>query len=168
MSIDLVMVTPEIHDLTPADIQGSLALNNQHAKETSHLTEVSFASLLREAFYARGIDGGRAALLIALDQDATYDSPNFLWFKTRLSRFVYVDRVIVATTARRQGFAQCLYRDLFGHARIAGHDRVVCEVSVIPANLKSVAFHASLKFQAVGEATLSFDKRVRYYEKLLV
>jgi uncharacterized protein len=33
--------------------------------------------------------------MLAFDQDADYDSPNFLWFRERLARFVYADRVVV-------------------------------------------------------------------------
>ena len=51
-----------------------------------------------EAFLARRI-GHADALLLAFDQDADYDSPNFLWFRSRYSRFVYVDRIVVAPAA---------------------------------------------------------------------
>ena len=51
--------------------------------------------LLGEAFYARRI-GALEAFIMTFDQDARYDSPNFLWFRERYPRFVYVDRVVVA------------------------------------------------------------------------
>jgi hypothetical protein len=37
---------------------------------------------------------------LAFDQHARYDSPNFLWFGARYPRFVYVDRIVVAASAR--------------------------------------------------------------------
>jgi predicted GNAT superfamily acetyltransferase len=78
-----------------ADDAAALALNNAHATELSFLEPPRFARLVRSAFLARRI-GEIEALLIAFDQDADYDSPNFLWFRERYPRFVYVDRIVVA------------------------------------------------------------------------
>ncbi len=47
--------------------------------------------------------GQTEALLLAFDQAADYDSPNFLWFRERFPRFVYVDRIVVAGEARGRG-----------------------------------------------------------------
>ncbi len=57
------------------------------------------ALLVDRAFFAGRI-GEADAFLIAFDQDADYDSPNFLWFRERFERFVYVDRIAVAPAAR--------------------------------------------------------------------
>ena len=53
------------HDLGPLDSAHVFSLNNAHAMETSELDEERLAALLRMAFYARGIDGGATAFLIA-------------------------------------------------------------------------------------------------------
>jgi len=161
------MRLPNIQNLNLPDILAVLQLNNAHDKETSHLTEDKLRALVTQSFYARGFERGIAAFLIAFDQDAIYNSPHFLWFKARRSSFVYVDRIIVAATARRQGLAQRLYFDLFEQAGKAGHSRIVCEVNTDPPNPKSEAFHLALGFQVVGEATLVNQKTARYYEKLL-
>jgi predicted GNAT superfamily acetyltransferase len=143
-------------------------LNNEHAKETSALDEAGLTALLDMAFYARGIDRGATALLIALDHNAGYGSPNFLWFKASRKSFVYIDRVIVSSAARGLGIARLLYDDLFAKARQAGHDRVVCEVNIEPPNLASEAFHAAMGFDGVGQATIyGGTKTVRYFEKML-
>jgi predicted GNAT superfamily acetyltransferase len=89
-----------------------LSLNNVHAKETSILDETSLAELLDMAFYARGVERGATAFLIALDQNAPYWSPNFSWFKEFRETFVYIDRIIVAASVRGQGVAKILYDDL--------------------------------------------------------
>jgi predicted GNAT superfamily acetyltransferase len=97
------------------------------------------------------------------DQGAQYDSPNFLWFRSRYPRFVYVDRIVVASSARGRGLARRLYDDLFKQAIAAGHDRVVCEVNMQPPNPASDAFHAALGFVEVGTATIHDGNRtVRY------
>ena len=158
----------EIQDLGLPDIAWVLALNNAHAYETSFLDAPGISALLDHAFYCRGIDRGATAFLIALDQNAHYDNPNFNWFKQRYGSFVYVDRVIVAGAARGQGLATKLYEDLFIKARDAGHGRVVCEINIDPPNPVSDAFHGAMGFAAVGQAVLySGKKEVRYFEKIL-
>jgi predicted GNAT superfamily acetyltransferase len=158
----------EIQDLGLLDAAWMLPLNNAHAHETSLLDESSMAALLSNAFYRRGVDRGATALLIALDQNAPYDNPNFSWFKQRYDSFVYIDRIIVANTARGQGIARRLYLDLFAKALQAGHHRVVCEINIEPPNPASDAFHAAMGFVAVGQAILRNQmKTVGYFEKML-
>ena len=123
--------------------------------------------LVAEAFLARRI-GKLDAFLLAFDQDANYDSPNFLWFRSRYPRFVYVDRIVVASSARGRGLARRLYDDLFKQALATGHDRVVCEVNTQPPNPGSDAFHAALGFVEVGTANVYDGSRtVRYLSRTL-
>jgi predicted GNAT superfamily acetyltransferase len=144
-----------------------LALNNAHAEELSWLDARKFWHMAGEAFHARRI-GSVDAFIIAFDQDADYDSPNFLWFRERYRRFVYVDRVVTAPAARGRGLAKALYLDLFDAACAAGHERVVCEINADPPNPASDAFHEAMGFAAVGQAMLpGGHKIVRYFERLL-
>ena len=139
-----------------------LALNNDHAEELSLLDRAGLDALVAEAFYAKRV-GALDAALIAFDETAGYQSPNYLWQKERYPRFVYIDRVVVAAHARGRGLARLLYEDLFDAARTAGHDRVVCEVNREPPNLGSDAFHAALGFSEVGAAAIHGGaKTVRY------
>ena len=159
----------ELRSIASADLlrdealaKALLALNNTHAQELSWLEGERPEYLVREAFLARRI-GHLDAFLLAFDQDARYDSPNFIWFRARYPRFVYVDRIVVAPSARGRGCARRLYSDLFEHAVRAGHDRVVCEVNKIPPNAASDAFHAALGFVEVGTASVYDGSRtVRY------
>jgi predicted GNAT superfamily acetyltransferase len=105
-----------------------LALNNEHARELSWLAPDRLAQLVRAGFWARRI-GVADAFILAFDQDAAYDGENFLWFKTRYERFVYVDRIVVAAAARGRGLARILYQGLFAAARAAGQNVIVCEGS---------------------------------------
>jgi len=142
-----------------------LALNNAHAQELSWLEAKRLEYLIGEAFLARRI-GRLDAFLLAFDQDARYDSPNFIWFRARYPRFVYVDRIVVAPSARGRGCARRLYDDLFEHAVRAGHDRIVCEVNKTPPNPASDAFHAALGFVEVGTASVHGGGRtVRYLSR---
>jgi uncharacterized protein len=168
------MNDPALHSVTSAEIsQGEalgktmLALNNAHAQELSWLEPERLEHLIEQAFLARRI-GNLDAFMLAFDQDARYDSPNFLWFHARYPRFVYVDRIVVASSARGRGLARRLYDDLFEHARGAGHERVVCEVNMIPPNPESDAFHAALGFVEVGTASIhGGSKTVRYLSHAL-
>jgi predicted GNAT superfamily acetyltransferase len=140
-----------------------LALNNAHALELSWLEADRFEQLVGQAFVARRI-GFASGLLIALDHTACYDSPNYVWFRARYDRFVYVDRVVIAPELRGCGYATRLYRELFARARAAGHERVVCEVTSAPPNPVSDAFHARLGFRCVGAASIDDGaKDVRYF-----
>ena len=144
-----------------------LALNNAHAQELSWLEPERLQHLVCESFYARRI-GDLDAFLIAFDQDARYDSPNFLWFRERYPRFVYVDRIVTAASARGRGYAQQLYFDLFERAAHASHERVACEINLSPPNPGSDAFHAALGFVDVGSAAIHGGaKTVRYLARAL-
>jgi predicted GNAT superfamily acetyltransferase len=164
------MTDDDIRPVDPLDVSSTtelLSLNNAHARELSWLEPDRFCQLLLGAFLARRIGGD--AFLLAFDQDADYDSPNFLWFRARYSRFVYVDRIAVAPAARGRGYARRLYNNLFQHAPAAGHQRVVCEVNSDPPNPGSDAFHAALGFAEVGKAAIYGGVRtVRYLSRMLV
>jgi 4-hydroxy-tetrahydrodipicolinate synthase len=145
------------------DVQAQvLALNNANATELSWLDPQRCAALLDQAFYARRI-GTVDAFLVALDERADYDSPNYQWFRERYARFVYVDRVAVDQAVRGHGLARRLYHDLIDQAAAAGHDVILCEVNAIPPNPASDAFHAALGFSEVGSAAIhGGSKTVRY------
>lgn len=162
------MMPPVLIDLKSAGITAPLlALNNRHAEELSYLDAERFGTLVEQAFLACRV-GEADALLLAFDQQAAYDSPNFLWFRERYERFVYVDRIVVDPRQRGRGLARALYAQLFARGTQAGHERVVCEVNAEPPNPASDAFHEQLGFAVVGEAVLAGGrKRVRYFARAL-
>lgn len=133
------------------------ALNEAHAVELSSLTPQRLQALIAAAWLAMADDDG-GALLIAFDQDSAYDGLNFQWFKARLGRFVYVDRVVVADSRRGEGLARRMYEKVIS---ASGDRPVVCEVNYDPPNPASEAFHARLGFAEVGRI-LRDGKGVRY------
>jgi predicted GNAT superfamily acetyltransferase len=162
MTLDAAAVTRDELQRSAALSDALLALNNAHAVELSRLDPDRLSRLVGEAFLAMRI-GEADAFLLAFDQRADYDSPNFQWFRARYDRFVYVDRVVTAPSARGQGVGRRLYGELLARARAAGHDRIVCEVNIDPPNPASDAFHAALGFVEVGTAALpGSGKVVRY------
>jgi predicted GNAT superfamily acetyltransferase len=154
------------NDISEEQFDAVLALNNAHTAELSPLSEVGLRALLDSAFYARRV-GDLDAFLIALDENhPTYDSPNYLWFRARKSKFIYVDRIVVAKSARGNGLARLLYADLI--ESVKGHASIVCEVNLDPPNRASDAFHERLGFKQVGSAAIHGGSRtVRYLELTL-
>jgi hypothetical protein len=148
-------------------VEQLIALNNAHATELSWLEPERLVDLIGRSFSACRV-GDCDAFLLSFDQDADYDSPNFLWFRARYARFIYVDRIMVAASARGRGLARALYSDLFARAEAASHERIVCEVNSDPPNPASDAFHAALGFIEVGAAVIhNGDKTVRYLSRQL-
>lgn len=152
-----------IEPIASTDLAAVLALNNANAEALSWVTMDQLAVLIEQAAHACRI-GNLDAFMIAFDERAKYESPNFLWFGANYRRFTYVDRIVVAPHARGRGLARALYEHLFVAAREAGHTMVCCEVNAEPPNPESDAFHQRMGFLEVGMATIHGGaKSVRYF-----
>lgn len=158
-------VVREIEKGAPAS-PGLVALNNAYIHELTAVSPEALAQLIDRAFAAFRV-GEADAFLIAFDEAADYASPNFLWFRDRCDRFVYVDRIAVAAAARGRGLGRHIYEALFAKARASGRLRIVCEVNADPPNPDSDAFHTAMGFAVVGSARLNGGKIVRYYARTL-
>lgn len=146
----------------PGDLDALLALSNAHEAEIGRFTKRAFAELVALSFHTR-MTSGRDAFLVALAERAPADAPNWRWFASRFSRFVYIDRVVVAERLRKRGMGRLLYDDVMEVARRAGHTRLCCEVNIDPPNPGSDAFHAKMGFEEIGRAWLpKRGKTVRY------
>lgn len=95
--------------------------------------------------------GAPVAFLLGMTPEVPYDSPNFLWFRERHERFVYVDRLAVEVAHRKRGLGAALYAAAEDDARRLGMPLVCCEVNLRPENPESLAFHARLGFVREGE-----------------
>ena len=139
-----------------------LELNNANAEQTSPLDAAKLARMIDISRVAT-VAGSGLAFLLAFDQAADYDSPNFLWFRARFDTFLYIDRVIVDASCRRLGLGRLLYEDLFHRAETLGYQRIACEVNLRPPNPASDAFHARLGFIEAGTGIIGDGaKSVRY------
>jgi predicted GNAT superfamily acetyltransferase len=140
-----------------------LALNNANAAETSPLTLEALRALRSQAFFAAGVDRGAAAFVIALDESADHDNPNFAWFRARFRDFVYIDRVVTAREERGRGLARELYKQLLVVATAAGRRWLVCEINADPPNLVSQAFHDGFGFEVVGRGVVAAQNKLVDY-----
>ena len=141
-----------LRSATAADLADVLALNQAHRPHVSALTPASLRPLYEQAIHFRLAEaaGALVGFLIALDPSAEYGSPNFLWFKARYARFVYIDRVAVVAERRRHGIGRRLYEDLERFAGARGFDLLTCEYNLRPPNADSARFHGRRGFVETG------------------
>lgn len=146
----------------PADHDWILALNRVHEQALSVLDAQGLKDLLSAALLTQAAQP-QAGFVVCFDQDAAYDSPNFLWFRDRYPRFLYVDRIAVDASRGLAGVGTALYAQVFAEALLLGYPVVCAEVNTDPPNPGSLAFHARRGFATVGEAHLpDRGKSVRY------
>lgn len=147
------MVGVILREAVAADTDRVVALNATEVAQTSAMDHARLQDLAGMAcrFKVAELDGRVVAFLLAMDHQARYDNDNFRWFAARYPRFVYIDRIVVDTTAAGMGIGGALYRDLFAQARMRGIDRVVCEYNLEPPNPASRAFHDRFGFREVGQ-----------------
>ena len=153
-----------IHDLSALRYLNEAAVPNVNALALADLDWFR-----THAPYFRVIDGpaGPVAFLIALIAGLPYDSPNYRWFSRHRDRFAYIDRIVVAASARGQGLGQALYGDLEEFARPFA-TILACEVNLRPANPDSLRFHERFGFVEAGrQETEGGAKEVVLLEKRL-
>lgn len=149
------------------DVSAYLALNRESESMLSPLDEQGLRALIDTA-YCAWLTPKHDAMLIALNERSIYNSPNFRWFAQRYERFIYVDRVVVAESARGRGIARELYERLIEQARDDGYPVVCAEIYYDPPNPASDAFHESMGFVEIGRAYLEDrGKSVRYIVRSL-
>lgn len=141
-----------VRPATAADHPAILALNLEAEALMSPMDAQRLAAMDARSVYHRVVaDGDDAiAFLLAFDQRADYDSPNYLWYRQRYPRFVYIDRIAVAASHRHRRIGGLLYDDLFAFARERGFDTVAAEFYVEPFNQASSRFHARYGFREAG------------------
>lgn len=141
-----------LRDVRPDDHAAVFRLNQSEVPHVGTLTPEKLVALAAQSIrfrVAEAADGRLAGFLIAMDERSTYASPNYLWFRERYPRFVYVDRIAVDPAFRRAGLGRALYADI--EAWVRGRaPGVGCEVNLLPPNPGSMAFHARVGFAQVG------------------
>ena len=156
-----------LRDATAADFDAIVRLNLESEHFLSRMDLARLRVLRDQAAYLRvaEVQGEAAAFLLAFAPRSAYDSENYRWFDARYERFIYVDRVVVASAQRGRGLGVRLYEDVFDFAREQRLERVVCEFDVDPPNPVSANFHARFGFREVGSQQVSYaDKRVSMQE----
>jgi predicted GNAT superfamily acetyltransferase len=143
------------------DFPAILGLNAESVHFLSPLDAVRLRHLHAQAAYHRVVEheGKVAAFLLAFREGADYDSPNYRWFAQHYARFLYIDRIVVAASARGLGFGAQLYDDILMFAAAKNAARLTAEFDVEPPNPVSAAFHRRFGFREVGTQWIGGDKK---------
>lgn len=142
-----------IRDYAHTDAAQVLALNQACQPEVGPMDDAKLAAFVEWAPYFRvvDVDDRIVALLIGLDHQAPYGSPNYGWFVDQLDRFAYIDRVAVDESQRGMGWGPALYKDFERWAKTTGLPQLCAEVNVVPPNPRSVRFHEIYGFVQLEE-----------------
>jgi predicted GNAT superfamily acetyltransferase len=143
-------MTVRLRPLTPADHSDVLALNEQEVHLLAPMDEARLAELhgWSHRFDVIEVDGGFGGFVIVIEAGTTYDGDHYAFFSRRYERFLYLDRVVLASHVRRRGVGRVVYDELEEVARAFG--RMTLEVNVDPPNPPSLAFHATRGYVEVG------------------
>ena len=160
----------EIHirALEPRDHERVLELNQASVQELSALDEQRLAYILALAHRSLvAVDGEDdvLAFALAIAPGTDYDSLNYTTLGEMFERFLYLDRIAVADSARRKGLGAALYDAMEAAARPFA--RMVCDVNIEPRNDASLAFHAARGYREVGELSHGDVKTVALMSKEL-
>jgi len=147
----------QIRDATPADFDAICALNLAEVRHTSAMDRARLEELHGLADYHKvvRIDGPVCAFLLAICDGSKYENDNYAWFARRFTRFVYVDRIVVASAARGMRVGSLLYEDLFRYAKSRAIPWITCEFNVVPPNEPSRRFHEKFGFKEHGTQWLA-------------
>jgi hypothetical protein len=159
----------QLVDASPFDYETILRLNREAVPHVNLISDDVLRHLHQESCYFRiaKSDDAVGGFLLGLPEEAQYESVNYQWFAARFPSFVYIDRVVIAPSVRRQGVGRRLYADLERVAR-ARAPLLACEVNLRPPNAGSMHFHESFGFKEVGQQdTEEGTKRVRLMVKSL-
>jgi predicted GNAT superfamily acetyltransferase len=158
-----------LRDVEAADLPAVLRLNRAVVPAVNDIDIDQMRWFSANAAYFRVADSrhGLLAFLIGMRPGTGYASPNYRWFCNQYEEFGYIDRIAVASEARRSGLATTLYRDFESSLP----DRVpvlTCEVNIRPPNESSMLFHECYGFERVATQVIdNGDKEVALLAKEL-
>ena len=93
---------------------------------------------------------------LIMDENSDYQSPNYLFFKSKFAKFLYVDRIAVSDDFQRCGIGSNTYNYIYN---LAQKEKLpfCCEVNIVPLNQQSLDFHKKNGFEILEE--ISFGKK---------
>ncbi len=158
--------------ITPADHSAILALNAACQPAVGDMDATKLAFFAASAPYFPALVDAQDHLvgfLIGLTEDnATYASKNYQWFRARHPRFAYVDRIALAKSVRGQGLGPRFYEAFADWAREQKRPLLCAEVNTRPDNPHSHHFHRAFGFEEVARTQpYGPDKEVAMYEMAL-
>ena len=144
-----------IRDVREHELDLVLALNNAAGPGILPMDAAKLRFFWEHADYFRVAekDGLMAGFLVALSHEAAHDSPNFLWFRERYPEFLYIDRIVVASTRRGTGVGRVFYADVQSYAELHV-PQLAAEVFLESSSHPALLFHGSFGFREVGQQVM--------------
>lgn len=141
-----------VRDVREHELDSVLAMNNAAGPGILPMDAGRLRWFWQHANYFRVAekDGLLAGFLIALDQDSAHTSSNFQWFRERHQRFLYIDRIVIASTRRGVGVGRVFYGDVQSYAEVRV-PHLAAEVFMESASHPALLFHGSFGFREVGQ-----------------
>ncbi len=133
-----------VRPMEAADFDAVIEINQGALEGVGPLDRDSLADLVAMADDALVLDddGAIGGFVITLPKGVDYDSSRYAWFEERLEEYVYLDRIVVAPTHRRQGVASRLNEAIEGDLPIG--------LEIYETNEGSLAFHQTRGYREVG------------------
>ena len=144
-----------IRDVREHELDLVLALNNAAGSGILPMDAAKLRFFWEHADYFRVAekDGLLAGFLVALSQDSAHDSPNFRWFAERYAQFLYIDRIVVASSRRGTGVGRVFYADVQSYAELRV-PQLAAEVFLESSSHPALLFHGSFGFREVGQQVM--------------
>ena len=150
-------MTLRLRSFRPDDLTSIHAINESAYPAVGTETLDDLGHIARSSLIALVVDEPDTATIagfcLVLAPGADYESMNYRWFSGRYDDFVYLDRVAIAPAFQRRGVGQQMYAEVerLAAERRPGATHFTLEVNLRPRNDRSLAFHAALGFEEVGQ-----------------
>jgi uncharacterized protein len=134
----------KLRALESSDIEAVVAINNSGYPAVPLADSREIESLLALSCLALVAENDSHELLgfvIAMDPGKAYASENYVFFESRFSNHLYIDRIVLTPQSQGLGIGSAFYERVFEKARRDGRDHVTCEVNLDPPNPGSLRFH---------------------------
>ena len=156
---------PQVMRLRPYsenDLDAVLELNEASVEVLSPLDADRLRLLisLSDMSLVAEIDNEVAGFMLVFAEGSDYDGVSYGWFDLNYDNFLYVDRIIIETSARGQGLASLFYRQLIDEARNLQKNCLLAEIDIEPPNHASLKFHQRFGFVEVDRLTYAKGKQV--------
>ena len=148
-NLNTIIKDPEKDMISKKLIKAILELNEANLPALGSLgtiEKVLELYTLSSCFYLVFYQDELVAFLVLMDEKSSYQSPNYLFFKSRFKQFSYIDRVAVSSKNQRKGIGTFLYSQI---TDLIKGQRLCCEVNTVPMNITSYNFHHKLGFKVI-------------------
>ena len=152
------MITSDLDEVWQINQENVPAVGEESIEALVEILAMSSISLVAE--YKNTVVG----FCMVLGPHTSYGSPNYLYFCSKLTNFIYLDRVAVTAAWQGKGIGADLYREVASRSTA---DWFALEVNTKPRNDGSLKFHAREGFVEMEERETRPGKKVSLMAKKL-